>query len=34
MGNKWQGEELLKFYTFIVYNLGFIIDRNSESTNE
>jgi hypothetical protein len=28
MGNKWQGEELLKFYTFIVYNLGFIISRN------
>lgn len=31
MGNKWQGEELLKFYTFIVYNLGFIISRNQRN---
>jgi hypothetical protein len=29
MGNKWQGEELLKFYTFIVYNLGFIMSKNA-----
>lgn len=32
MGRKWEGEELLKFYTFIVYNLGFIIERNQYYT--
>lgn len=27
MGNKWEGEELLRFYTFVVYNFGFIYKR-------
>lgn len=28
MGNKWLGEELLRFYTFIVYNLGYLMERD------
>jgi hypothetical protein len=28
MGQKWLGEELLKFYTFIIFNFKFVISRH------
>ncbi len=34
MGNKWQGEELLKFYTFVIHNFGYIYQRKETLISE
>jgi len=33
MGKNWEGDELLKFYTFIIYNFGFIVRKKTKNTD-